>query len=178
MMMNQVYIIKLLVGFFYMAFVIQLPANEPIADMVNTDLVKASIKIVQPVSPSSCIVEMTVTGITERTLFINKAQNAISMGIELVDSEGKACPLTEKGERYYGEKAKKRHSVSGVLIWLKKDEPISNKMDLAEFFQLQTGRWILKISLPLLEVREEGKRSGGGLAHFEDIKIEIQELKK
>lgn len=176
MMMNQVYLIKLLVGFFYIMFASQLSANESNAHVENTHLVNASLKLVQPVSVSNCPIEITVTGITDRTLFINKAQNAVSMSIDLIDSEGNSCPLTNKGEMYYGEKAKKRLSVSGVLIWLKKDEPISNKMDLAEFFQLKPGRWILKMNIPLSQIREEGKpRPEAASVQFKDIKIEIPE---
>jgi hypothetical protein len=179
MMINQVYLIKLLVGFFYMALVIQLPANEPNSNVANTNLAKATIELIQPTLSSSCKVEISITGITDRPLFFSKTHHALSMSVALVGADGKPCPFTEKGEMYYGEKAMKRYWVSGILVWLKKDEPISIKMDLAEFFQLKAGNWTLEMSIPLSQIREEGApRQDGGWVEFKGIKIEIPESKK
>jgi hypothetical protein len=173
-MKNQIYLIKLLVFFFKMTFAGQLFASNHGTDEVNTNLVNASIKVVQPALPSRCIVEMTVTGITDRTLFINKLPQAPSVIMSLVGPDGRKRSLTEKGEEYYSEKSWARHAGSGMLVWLKKNEPIFIKIDLAEFYQLKSGHWILKMNIPLPQIREEGKpRPETVSVEFKDIKIDI-----
>lgn len=148
--------------------------------IMNTDLAKASFNLERPTSSSNCIVEIKITGITDRQLLINKLPQGPTLKMILVGSDGKKCPLTKKGEDYYSEKAWTRHMSSGILVWLKKDEPISIKMNLAEFFQLKAGNWTLEISIPLSRIREEGKpnQEGGGWIEFKNIKIEIPESKK
>jgi hypothetical protein len=178
-MRNRAYLTSHLAVFFYTMLAGQLSAHDSDEHVVNTNLAKATIELIQPTLSSSCKVEISITGITDRPLLISKTHYALDMSVALVGADGKPCPLTEKGEMYYGEKAKQGYWVSGILVWLKKDEPISIKMDLAEFFQLKAGDWTLEMSIPLGQIKEEGTpRQGGGWVEFKGIKIEIPESKK
>jgi hypothetical protein len=178
-MRNRAYLTSLLAVFFYTMVASQLSADDSGAHVANTNLAKVSLNVITPVSSSSCKVEISVTGITDRPLFIRRSHGALDMSVALMGADGKPCPLTEKGERYYGEKVRQGYLLSGILVWLKKDEPISIKMDLAEFFQLKPGDWTLEMRFPLMQIREEGAaREGGGWVEFKGIKIEIPESKK
>jgi hypothetical protein len=175
-MKSKIYILQALITSIYLFYTGEIHADSYI---MNTDLAKASLNLERPISSSNCIVEIKITGITDRPLLINKLPQAPTLKMILVGSDGRKCPLTKKGEDYYSEKSWTRHMSSGILVWLKKDEPISIKMDLAEFFQLKAGNWTLEVSIPLSQIREEGAPGQeGGWVEFKGIKIEIPESKK
>lgn len=182
-MKSKIYAIQVLIIYLYLAFagVVHADDNNKSNNKftMNTNLAKATIELIQPTLSSSCKVEISITGITDRPLFIRRSHRALDMSVALVGADGKPCSLTEKGEMYYGESVRQGYLLSGILVWLKKDEPISIKMDLAEFFQLKAGDWTLEMSIPLGQIREEGApRQGGGWVEFKGIKIEIPESKK
>lgn len=178
-MKSRFYPVQWLTLFLQVLLVSSLFANESKVHTVNTHLANASIELIQPTLSSSCKVEISITGITDRPLFIRRSHGALNMTVALVGADGKPCPFTEKGEIHYGEKVRQGYLLSGILVWLKKDEPISVKMDLAEFFQLKPGDWTLEMRFPLMQIKEEGApRNGGGWVEFKDIKIEIPESKK